>query len=127
MIVACILAVAACGENGPGYSVRVVFTVSPADSNCHLQWEGFASDSTTRVDVTLLEMYADSVPFLVPIGPNPDFQFIFHGYTDIRWDGPSRGSSVEITGVWWRLWEDGTDLIADDTARIQGWPTCSSP
>jgi len=128
IIATCLLAAAACGENGPGFSVHAVVTVSPtvAAYACELRWEGFASDSTTRADVSLFEMYADSVQLLVPLGPNV-YQRTFHGYTDIRWAGGQRPAPPGMTGLRWMVWKYGTTLIADDTAAIQGWPTCTSP
>ena len=127
IVTASILATA-CGENGPDFSVRAVVTVSPTVQAyaCAFRWEGFASDSTTRADVTLFELYSDGVPILVPLGPNV-YQQSFHGYTDIRWAGGERRAPVEMTGLRWMVWKYGTTLIADDTAPVQGWPTCTSP
>jgi hypothetical protein len=126
LLAACLVAAAACGENGPGFWARGVLTVSPAGSMCHFRWQGFVSDSTTRVDVSLLEMYADFQPALVPI--DSVLQYAFHGHADIGWDGPGRSSPAEITGVHWSLWKDGTTLIPGyTTAPVHGWPTCSSP
>jgi len=127
-ITACLLAVAACGENGPGFSVRAVVTVSPTVQAyaCQFRWQGFVSDSGIRADVTLFELYSDSVPILVPLGPNV-YQRTFHGYTDVQWTGGERRAPVEMTGLRWMVWKDGTVLIADDTVSVQGWPTCTSP
>ena len=127
-ITACLLAVAACGENGPGFSARGVLTVSLAGSRCHFRWQGFVSDSTTRVDVSLYEMYADFQPALVSIAPDSVLQYAFRGYVDIGWDGPNRSTPPEMTGVHWSLWKDGTTLIPGyTTASVHGWPTCTSP
>jgi hypothetical protein len=119
---------AACGENGPGFAVRAVVTVSKtvAPYSCEFQWEGIASDLTTRADVSLFELYSDSVHVLVPLGPNV-YQQTFHGRTQINWAGDQRRAPVEITGLRWMIWKDGTVLIADDTVSVTGWPTCSSP
>jgi len=124
-----VLAAAACGENGPGFSVHAVVTVLPtvAPYTCAFGWEGFASDTTTRADVTLFELYADSVSMLVPLGPNYLYQKTFYGYTDIRWAGGQRRAPPAMTGLRWMVWKDGTILIADDTVAVHGWPTCTSP
>lgn len=127
IMTACALAAAACGENGPGFSVRGFVSASPNDTGCSFRWEGIASDSTTRVDVTLLELYADGVPNLVPIMPENVLQLPFYGHRVINWDGAFAASPREVTGVWWRVWQYGTDLIAQDTVPVHGWPTCSSP
>jgi hypothetical protein len=128
IIAAGMLAAAACGENGPDFSVRAVVTVFPivAPYACAFRWEGFASDSTTRADVTLFELYSDGAPILVPLGPNV-YQQTFHGYTDITWAGAQRRAPIEMTGLRWMIWKYGTVLVVDDTVPVQGWPTCSAP
>ena len=123
-----LLAALACGENGPDFSVHAVVTVSQtvAPYSCEFQWEGFASDATTRADVSLFEQYSDSVQLLVPVGPNV-YQHTFHGHTSIAWAGDQRRAPAEITGLRWMVWKYGTVLIADDTVSVHGWPTCTSP
>ena len=121
------LMVLACGENGPDFSVQAVVTVSPtvAGYSCEIRWQGFASDSTTRADVSLFEMYSDSTQVLVPLGPNV-YQRTFHGNVDISWAGGVR-PPPDLTALRWMVWENGTVLIQDDTAAVQGWPSCATP